>query len=81
MATMAPPPAPARIGRGDDDGLQRLRMRLMQALATVVTVVGTGYVCTLGAIPAIIGLMIAKHVLVAVLLMGSGIDAPRPGMR
>ena len=32
--------------------------------------------CTLGIIPAIIGLSVAKHVLVAILVMGLGVDAP-----
>jgi hypothetical protein len=62
--------------RGDDDNLRRFRMRLMRIMATVVTVVLTGWFCTFGIIPAIVALMIAKHVLVAILMMGLGVDAP-----
>jgi hypothetical protein len=61
---------------GDNDGLGPYRLRLTQATATIVTVLATGWVCTLGPIPAIIGLMIGKHVLVAVLVMGLGVDSP-----
>jgi hypothetical protein len=75
MAMLAPPPAPPLRGVGDNDGLDRLRMRLMQVMATTVTVFITAWLCTLGAIPAILGLMVAKHVLVAILVMGLGVDA------
>jgi hypothetical protein len=51
-------------------------MRLMQVMATIITVLATIWLCTLGAIPAILGLMVAKHVLVAILVMGLGVDAP-----
>jgi hypothetical protein len=82
MSQLAPPPAPPRVGLGDDDRHRRLRMRLTQLMATTVTVLTTAWVCTFGAIPAIIALMIAKHVLVAVAMMGSGLAAPqeRPGL-
>jgi hypothetical protein len=63
----------------DNDGLRRFRMRLLQVMATTITVLITGWLCTLGAIPAILGLMVAKHVLVAILVMGLGVDAPGPG--
>jgi hypothetical protein len=77
MAVLAPPPSPpVRTFVGDNDGVRRLRMRLVQILATLVTVVVTAWLCTLGAIPAILGLMVAKHVLVAILVMGIGVDAP-----
>ena len=69
MAGLAPPPAPPVLSVGDNDGLHRFRMRLMQVMATI-------WLCTLGAIPAILGLMVAKHVLVAILVMGLGVDAP-----
>lgn len=76
MITAAPPPTSPTMSTGGDDGLGRLRMRLMQTTATVATIVGTGWFCTLGAIPAIIALMVAKHVLVAILLLGLGVDQP-----
>jgi hypothetical protein len=65
------------VALGDGDGLQRVRFRLTQVLATAVTVLVTAWFCTLGAIPAILALLVAKHVLVAILVMGLGVDAPR----
>jgi hypothetical protein len=80
MALLAPPPAPPRVALGgENDGLKRLRFRLLQILASTVTVLVTIWLCTFGAIPAILALMTAKHVLVAILLMGLGVDAPRAG--
>jgi hypothetical protein len=76
MAVLAPPPRPPLLGVGDDDRMRRLRMRLMQVVATTITLLVTAWLCTLGAIPAILGLMCAKHVLVAILVMGLGVDAP-----
>jgi hypothetical protein len=52
-------------------------MRFVQVSATFVTLLITAWFCTLGAIPAILSLMVAKHVLVAILVMGIGVDAPR----
>ncbi len=66
MALLAPPPCPPVVGVGDNDGLRRFRMRLVQVSATTITISATAWVCTLGAIPAII-------------VMGLGVDAPRPG--
>lgn len=77
MAHLAPPPAPPRVVTCDDDGSRRFRLRLLQVMATMVTLLTTAWVCTLGAFPAIIALTVAKHVLVAVLMMGLGVDAPR----
>lgn len=77
MATLAPPPAPPRVATGDNDDTRRFRLRVTQVAATLVTVLATAYFCTLGPIIAIIALAVAKHVLVAVLVMGLGVDAPR----
>ena len=77
MAVLAPPPAPPRVVTGDDDDKRRFRMRLTQTMATMATLLGTAWVCSLGPIPAIIALAIAKHVLVAILIMGIGVDAPK----
>jgi hypothetical protein len=79
MSLLAPPPAPPRVAVGDNDGLRRVRLRLTQIVATVVTVLITTWFCTLGPIPAILALMVAKHILVAVLVMGLGVDAPAGG--
>ena len=77
MAVLAPPPAPPRVVPGDDDDKRRLRMRVMQVMATMATLFATAWVCSLGPIPAIIALMVAKHVLVAIFIMGIGVDAPK----
>ena len=81
MAALAPPPSPPQAGLGDNDGLARYRLRMTQTMATIVTVLATAWLCTLGAIPAILGLMTAKHVLVAVLVMGLEVDSPSHGRR
>ena len=75
MSALVPPPAPPRVVPGDDDDNRRLRMRVTQMMATMATLFATAWVCSLGPIPAIIALMIAKHVLVAVYIMGIGVDA------
>jgi hypothetical protein len=75
MALLAPPPRTPRIALDDNDDLKRLRLRLTQILTTIVTVLVTAWLCTFGAIPAILALMVAKHILVAVLVMGLGVDA------
>ena len=77
MALLAPPPLPPRVAVGDDDRLRRLHLRLWQLLMTTLTVLVTAWCCTLGIIPAIVALMIAKHVLVAILMVGLGVDADR----
>ncbi len=75
MALIAPPPLPP-VALGDGDGVNRLRLRLWQIFLTAVTVLLTGWFCTMGALAAILALMVAKHVLVAILLVGLGVDAP-----
>ncbi|HEY7310359.1 MAG TPA: hypothetical protein VH643_13425 [Gemmataceae bacterium] len=75
MALLAPPPRTPRLALDDNDDLNRLRMRLTQVLASIVTVLVTAWLCTFGAIAAILALMVAKHILVAILVMGLGVDA------
>ena len=47
----------------------------MAILWTAGTVGVTAWICTFGWIPAILALLTAKHVLVAILVMGLGVDA------
>jgi hypothetical protein len=61
----------------DHDGLDRLQFRLWQFMVTAITVLVTVWCCTLGPIPAILALMVAKHVLVAVLVMGMDFHASK----
>jgi hypothetical protein len=64
-----------RVNLDDDDRVRRLRFRLWQLLMTAATVLITAWVCTLDKYAAIVALMVAKHVLVAILVMGLGVDA------
>ena len=75
MPQLAPPPLPPGVTVADHDGLNRLHFRLWQIMVTAVTVLGTGWCFTLGPILAIIALMVAKHILVAVLVMGMDYQA------
>lgn len=76
MALLAPPPRPPRVALGENDGLRRVHYRLWQIVMSMLTVFVTAWFCTLGPLPAILALCIAKHILVAILLMGLGVDAP-----
>jgi hypothetical protein len=80
MIQMAPPKYPPRVALGDDDGRNRVEFRLWQIMLTAVTVGVTAWVCTFGWIPAILALLTAKHILVAILVMGLGVDASRQGV-
>jgi hypothetical protein len=77
MSQLAPPGPPTLVGVTDDDRRRRLRFRLWQTSLTVLTLFITAWFVSMGPIPAILALLVAKHVLVAILLMGMGVDAPR----
>jgi hypothetical protein len=82
MVVSQPPPPkspPLLVALADDDRRRRLETRLTQLLLTAITVLVTAWCCTLGWAPAILALVTAKHVLVAILVMGLGVDAPRQG--
>lgn len=74
---MMVPPSPPSVALADQGGRDRLRLRLHQITLSVVTVLVTAWCVTLGTIPAVISVSIAKHVLVAILVMGLGVDEPR----
>ncbi len=76
MAHLAPPPSPPLVWVFEDDRYRRLRFRLWQLFLTALTVLITAWFVSLGPIPAILSLLVAKHVLVAILVMGLGVDAP-----
>lgn len=76
---MIDPPCPPPIALADSGGSDRLRLRLHQVTLSTATVLATAWCVTLGAVPAVISLSIAKHVLVAILVMGMGVDGPRRG--
>jgi hypothetical protein len=78
MSQLAPPRPPIMV-TVEDDGLRRLHFRLWQIVMTAMTVLLTTWFITFGAIPAIIALMVAKHVLVAILIRG--FDEPATNLR
>ena len=78
MPLLTPPRPPVTVTM-DDDGLRRLHFRLWQILMTMFTVLLTTWFVTFGVIPAIIALMVAKHVLVAILVQG--LDQPGPNCK
>jgi hypothetical protein len=78
MAQLAPPQSPPALAFDEGDSIRRLRFRLWQVLLTTLTILATAWACTFGWIAAIVALMIAKHVLVAILVMGLGVDSRRP---
>jgi hypothetical protein len=69
MALIAPPQPPS-VTFADGDGMRRVRFRLWQVLLAAFTIFATAWFCTFGIIPAIFAIMVAKHVLVAILVMG-----------
>lgn len=73
MSIQLPPTQPTAVG--DHDGIDRVRLRLWQIVATGVTLAFTGWFCTMGVVPAILSVFITKHVLVAILAVG--LQAPR----
>jgi len=77
MIQMAPPQIPPRVALGDDDGVVRLRLRLWQLWWSMLTILATAWCIRLGWIPGIIAVVTAKHVLVAILVIGLGVDSPR----
>jgi len=71
----APPRRPVAVALADDDGLRRVRFRLWQWSMSLLTILATAWFMTLGPIPGIIALVVAKHILVAILVAGLGINA------
>ncbi len=71
----APPRQPVAVALADDDDLRRVHFRIWQWTMSLLTILVTVWFCTLGPIPGIIAVVIAKHVLVAILVAGLGINA------
>jgi len=76
MSQIAPPGPPLRLALADE-GDFHLHTRLWLVSWTLVTILVTAWLVSLGPIPAVIALVVAKHVLVALLVMGLGVDARR----
>jgi hypothetical protein len=75
MSQIAPPRIPRLVALEDGDGRNKVRLRLYLLWLTVLTVLLTTWLITLGPIPGIIAIVVAKHVLVAILVMAIGVDA------
>ncbi len=75
MNQMAPPVPPPHVALGEGGDRNSIHFRLWQIAATALTVGVTSWLCTYGWIPAILALLTAKHVLVAIFVMGIGVDA------
>ena len=73
---IAPPLLPPQTGLDDDDSLRHVRMRLWQFGWSSVVVLVTVWMMTLGWIPGIVAILTAKHILVAILVMGLGVNGP-----
>jgi len=74
---MAPPDAPPRVALDRGDGYRRLRVRTCQVSVSALTIVGTAWCFTRGWAPGLVATMFAKHILVAILVWGLGVDQPR----
>jgi len=70
MAQLMPPPPPPLIIASDDDRRQRLQFRLWQLLMSTITVLLAVWFSTFGVVSAVLAWVVAKHVLVAILMMG-----------
>jgi hypothetical protein len=76
MLRMTPPPQAPRISTAERPH-GRLRFRLQLILLAAATVFVTAWLCTMGAVAAVLAIVVAKHILVALLLMGVGVDRER----
>ncbi len=74
MASVSTPPRPPlAVALSDDGDLRRVHFRIWQWTMSLLTVLATAWFITLGPIPGIIAVVVAKHILVAILV--AGLDA------
>jgi hypothetical protein len=78
MALLAPPEPPLRVALADEPR-SRFWFRHWLLAWTSLTILVTGWLISLGPVPGILGLVVAKHILVALLVMGLGVDE-QPGV-
>jgi hypothetical protein len=71
----SPPRLPVAVALADGDGLRRAHFRIWQWGMSMITMLITVWFMTLGPIPGIIAIVVAKHILVAILVAGLGINA------
>lgn len=70
MAFLNPPSLPPDFTVGDDDNRKRLHFRMWQVWMATLTVLFAMWLTTFGTLPAILAWVVAKHVLVALLMIG-----------
>ena len=68
MSQLLPPPAPPHVT--GDNPLHRVQFRLWQIVMSAVTLATTVWFFTLNPIAGIIAVIVAKHILVAILAAG-----------
>jgi hypothetical protein len=68
MATVIPPLKPPALS--DENPLQRVRFRLWQIVMTGFTLLLTAWFFTISVLAGIIAVLVAKHILVAILAVG-----------
>ena len=76
MNAICPPPPVTGVAL-DDRGPDHVRLRLQQISWATATVAVTAWFCTFGPLSAILSVAVAKHMLVAILVMGIGLDENR----
>jgi hypothetical protein len=69
MATMTPPPV-QQVTAGGDDRRERLQFRLWQLCMSTLTILAAVWFTMYGTLAAILAWVVAKHILVAILMMG-----------
>lgn len=79
MSMLAPPEPPCSLVGVEDDGrMRRLRFRMWQLTMAFITILVTAWFIAINAgVGAVLAIVVAKHILVAILVMGLGIDADR----
>ena len=75
MSRVMPPANPPGVGYTDSDDVKRIKFRLWQIAMAAITLVVSAWFCTLGVLAAIITLLVAKHVLVAIVVAGLNMPA------
>jgi hypothetical protein len=76
MNAMVPPQSPILVATGGNGGSQRLQLRFQKISLSTLTVVATAWCISLGPVPAVLACAVAKHILVAVLVMGHDLAEP-----
>jgi hypothetical protein len=70
MAQLTPPILPPEVITGDDDNRQRMQFRLWQMWIATLTILTATWLSRYGILAAILAWVVAKHILVALLMIG-----------